>query len=87
MKTKLAETVKPLQMMQKNALCKLLKQDAAPGVEIDTFNGNPLNYFYFMALFKEAVEKKICDRKGRLTRLVKFTRGEAKELIQHCIQL
>ena len=40
-----------------------------------------------MALFKEAVEKKVDDPKGRLTRLIKFTSGEAKELIQHCIQL
>ena len=56
-------------------------------VEIDTFDGNPLNYFYFMALFKEAVEKKVDDPKGRLTRLIKFTSVEAKELIQHCIQL
>ena len=40
-----------------------------------------------MVLFIEAVEKKIDDPKGRLTRLIKFTSGEAKELIQHCIQL
>ena len=70
-----------------NVLCQLLKQQAAPDVEIDTFDGNPLNYFYFMALFKEAVEKKNDDPKGRLTRRIKFTSGEAKKLIQHCIQL
>ena len=33
-----------------------------------------------MALFKEAVERKIDDLRGRL-------RGEAKKLTQHCIQL
>ena len=68
-----------------NVLCELLK--AAPDVEIDSFDGNPLNYFHFMALFEEAVERKIDDPKGRLTRLIKFTRGEAKELSQHSIQL
>ena len=48
-----------------NVLCQLLKQQAAPDVETDTFDGNPLlNYFYFMALFKEAVERKITDPKG-----------------------
>ena len=36
-----------------------------------------------MALFKEAVERKIEDPKGRLARMIKFTSGEAKELIQH----
>ena len=40
-----------------------------------------------MALFKEAAERKIDDLKGRLIRLIKFTRCEAKELIQRCIQL
>ena len=40
-----------------------------------------------MALFKEAVERKIDDLKGQLTRLIKFRSGEAKELIQHCIRL
>ena len=39
----------------------------------------------FMALFKEAVEKKVDDRKGRITRLIKFTSGQAKELIHHLI--
>ena len=70
-----------------NVLCQLRKQKAAPENEIDTFDGKQLNYFYFMALFKEAVERKIDDPKGRLTRLTKFTSGEAKELTQHCIQL
>ena len=70
-----------------NVLCQLLKQQAAPDVEIDTFDGNLLNYFYFMTLFKVAVERKIEDPKGRLTRLIRFTTGKAKELIQHFIQL
>ena len=70
-----------------NVLCQLLTQQAAPDAEIHTFDGNPLNYFYFMALFKEAVKKKIDDLNGRLTRLIKLTSGKAKELIQHCTQL
>ena len=51
------------------------------------FDGNPLNYHYFMALFSEVVETKIEDPRGRLTRLLKYTVGEAKELIKHCIKL
>ena len=58
-----------------NVLCQLLKQQAAPDAETDTFDANPLSYFYFMALFKEAVERKIDDPKGRLTSLIKFTRA------------
>ena len=54
---------------------------------IRKFDGNPLNYYYFMALFVEVVETKIEEPRGRLTRLIKFTTGEARELIKHCIQL
>ena len=70
-----------------SVLCKLLQQQASPEVNIDCFYGNPLNYHYFMALFCEVVETKIEDPRRRLTRLLKHTLGEAKELIQNCIQL
>ena len=68
-------------------LCKLLKLHAAPEVDMEPFDGNALNYHYFMALFKEVVESKIDDPRGRLTRLIKYTTGDAKELIKHCLQL
>ena len=42
-------------------LCQLLRQQAAPEVHIDVFDGYPLNFKYFMALFKEVVENKIED--------------------------
>ena len=64
MRTKVPQTVQSLQIMQLNVLCLLLKQQAAPDVEIDAFDGNPLNYSYFMTLFKETVERKINDPKG-----------------------
>ena len=54
---------------------------------MDYFSGNPLDYHYFMSLFEELVEKKIDDPFGKLARLIKYTRGEAKELIQHCSQM
>ena len=54
---------------------------------MEQFDGNPLNYHYFMALFAEVAETKIEELRGRLTRLIKFTTGEARELTKHCIQL
>ena len=69
-----------------NSICKLLQLQTAPTVDIDRFDGNPLEYNYFIATFQEAVESKIDDPRGRLTRLIKFTEGEAKELIKNCIQ-
>ena len=53
-------------------LCKLIQQEGAP--------------HYFMEVFKEVVEKKIEDPRGRLTRVIKYTTREAKNLIKYCIQ-
>ena len=53
---------------------------------LTVFTWNPLEYHYFMSSFKEAVECKIDDYHGRLVRLLKFTDGEAKETMQHCLQ-
>ena len=39
-----------------------------------------------MTLLREVVESEIEDPCGRLTRLIKYTTGEAKELIKHCIE-
>ena len=67
-------------------LCKLIQQQGAPEFDIDTFSGDHLEYHYFMEVFKEVVEKRIEDTRGRLTRLIKYKTGEAKDLIKHCIQ-
>ena len=42
-------------------LCRLMKQQSTLEVDIDCFDGNPLNYRYFMAIFKEVVENRIDD--------------------------
>lgn len=57
----------------------------APSAEIDVFSGDPLEYEYFRSNFREAVEKMIDDQRGRLTRLIKYTSGDAKDLIKHCV--
>ena len=66
-------------------LSKLMKQQSAPEVDIDCFDGNPLNYWYFMAIFIEVVENRIDDPRGQLIRLITYTKGEAKELVMNCI--
>ena len=67
--------------------CKLLRLQSAPDVDIETFDGNALNYNYFMALFREVVESKVDDPRGKLIRLIKCTSGDTREIIKHCIQL
>ena len=68
-----------------NELVNLIKQQAAPDVEIDVFSGDPLEYTYFITNFKEIVESSIDGQTARLNRLIKYTSGEAKELIKHCV--
>ena len=43
------------------------------------FGGKPLEFHYFMAVFDEAVEKKIEDTRGNLIHLIKYTTGEVKK--------
>ena len=68
-------------------LCKLLKVHSAPDVDMECFDGNVLEYHNFMALFREVVQSKIEDPRGRLTRLIKYTVGDVRDFIKHCIQL
>ena len=64
----------------------LFRQQVAPDVDINISSGDLVNYHYFIAVFEEVVEKKIDDPQGRLTRLMKYTHGEPKVMIKHCIQ-
>ena len=70
-----------------NMICKLFQQQGAPEVEVDKFSGNALKYQYFSAMFKVVLERKIKDPAGRLTHLINFTDGEAKDLIKNCMLL
>ena len=51
-------------------MCQLLRLHAAPDLKIDVFDGNPMDFHYFMAVFKEVVENKVTDPRGRVTRLI-----------------
>ena len=51
------ENTEELSQMMYSLSC----HQSAPNVEIETFTGNPLDYHYFMSVFKEAVEYEIDD--------------------------
>ena len=42
-------------------LSKLVREQWAPQVDMEPFEGNPLDFTYFMSMFQESVEKKIYD--------------------------
>ena len=67
-------------------LINMIQQQAAAEVELRCFDGNPMEYNHFVDLFREVVEKWIPEPKGRLLRLLKYTREEAHDLIKHCVQ-
>ena len=66
-------------------LSTLVRDQSAPQVDMEQFEGNPLDFTYFMSMFQESVEKKIDDPRRRLTRLIKYTRGEPRKLVKHFI--
>ena len=65
----------------------MIQKQAAPEVELECFDGNSLEYNHFVDLFREEVEKWIPELKGRLLRLLKYTTGEAHDLIKHCARI
>ena len=67
-------------------ICHLLKLQSTPDLNLDVFDENSLEYHNFMTLSHELVEKRIDNPKGRLTRLIRYTKGYHKDMIQHCLQ-
>ena len=69
-----------------DTLCYLLKQQSAPNIEVDVFDGNLLSFHYFMTIFHEVEIKRIGDPSGRLARLLKYINSNEKEMIKHYVQ-
>ena len=57
-------------------LSELVQEQSTLQVHMEPFERNLLDFTYFMSIFQESVEKKIDDPRRRLTRLIKYTRGE-----------
>ena len=56
-------------------MCKLFSQQSTTNVDIDVLDGNSLEFNYVMSMFEEIVERKVVNPRGRLTRLIKYTKG------------
>ena len=55
-----------------------------PKVELQAFDGNPLQYHQFINSFDQNVDRICKDGDMKLTRLLQYTSGEAKEAIRAC---
>ena len=62
----------------------LLNYMHVPNVELDKFDGNPLEYLTFIAVFDEMVDRRVADAQVKLTRLLQYTSGSAKAAIKNC---
>ena len=71
-------------VMSAIAQADLINSLNVPKVEIDKFEGNPLDYLTFMAIFDEVVHTKVMDGQVKLTRLLQYTTGPAKMAIKNC---
>ena len=62
----------------------LLNYVHLPKVELDKFDGNPLEYLTVIAVFDEVVDSTVMDGQVKLTRLLQYTCGSAKAAIRNC---
>jgi hypothetical protein len=56
-----------------------------PRSELQTFDGNPLNYWPFIRAFRHTVDNKSADPGTKLTCLMQYCTGRAKNLLQCCL--
>ena len=66
---------------------ELINLLSIPKLEIDKFDGNPMDYKTFIAIFNETVASKVTDDNIKLTRLLQYTCGPAKDAIRNCSML
>ena len=52
----------------------------------EKLTGSPLDYHYFLSVFKKTMECKVTDSQRWLIQLLKYTEGEARKTIKHRIQ-
>ena len=56
-----------------------------PKPEILTFNGDPVMYYKFIRCFETHVQDRISDSSLRLSYVIQYCTGEAKESIEDCV--
>ena len=62
-------------------LITMMMEQSAPDLEVEVFTGDPLEYRKFITTFENSVERVVKSSSGRLNRLIKFTDGIAKAII------
>ena len=63
---------------------RLIDAVGAPKLEIQNFNGDPLQYYPFVRAFEENIERVVSSETSRLTRLVGYCTGQARKALAGC---
>ena len=58
-----------------------------PHAEVQTFDGDPVNYCNFIRSFKNLIEAKTKSSSTRLYYLLQYTSGDVQELMQSCLSM
>lgn len=73
------------QLQQLLGQCKQLSLTLTlPHAEVQTFNGDPVNYCNFIRSFENLIEAKTKSSSTKLYYLVQYTSGDVQELKQSC---
>ncbi|XP_030843562.1 uncharacterized protein LOC115924830 [Strongylocentrotus purpuratus] len=65
-------------------MIRFTAENSLPSPDLEPFNGDPLDYLTFIRNFEYVVEQRTDEPFRRLELLLKYTRGEAHELIREC---
>ena len=63
---------------------QLINAIQIPEVELMTYDGDPLKYWGFICMFDNSVERDTVDSSAKLSRLLQYTSGRARAVIQGC---
>ena len=74
----------PIDALDRMALT--IKQGfALPKPQLQTFDGNPLEYWNFMKSFEASIEQNAATENEKLMYLLQYTSGEANKTIKCCV--
>ena len=72
---------------QSNMFQQVVSNMSVPRPEILTFSGDPLHYWKFINSFDSSVGNLLDNRQAKLSYLIQYCKGEARECIDDCIIL
>lgn len=79
--------VTPDKVDVRDNLAQLVQNLSLPKVDVECFDGSPLNFHHFMRNFEVNVADRLSDDSQRLNYLINLCKGSVKEAIRPCVML